>query len=59
MKVVLEKKVAIYLEGLDMVTKHRIYQALKDLTDTPPSGDIVKLQGKNGFRSGLLHLLSE
>ena len=50
MRVVLEKKAAKYLESLDTVIKHRIYNALKDLADKPPSGDIVKLQGKNGFR---------
>lgn len=50
MKVVLEKRAAKYLESLDMVMKYRITEALNDLTDEPPSGDIVKLQGKNGYR---------
>jgi mRNA interferase RelE/StbE len=30
--------------------KHRIHQALRDLADDPPSGDIVKLQGVDGYR---------
>ena len=50
MKVVLEKKAAKYLEGLDVVMKRRITEALKDLAAKPPSGDIVKLQGKDGYR---------
>ena len=50
MKVVLEKKAAKYLESLDAVLKHRISEALKDLAKDPPSGDIVKLQGADGFR---------
>jgi len=50
MKVVLEKNAAKYLESLDSVMKHRIKEALKDLAKDPPSGDIVKLQGKDGFR---------
>jgi len=49
-KVVIEKKAAKYLESLDAVMKQRIEQALKDLAKEPPSGDIVKLQGKDGFR---------
>ena len=50
MKVVLEKKAVKYLESLDTAMKKRIKQALTDLAKEPPSGDIVKLQGKNGFR---------
>ena len=50
MKVVLEKKAIKYLEGLDAVMKRRINEALRDLADDPPSGDIVKLQGKDGYR---------
>jgi len=50
MKVVLEKKATKYLESLDVVMKHRINKALKHLADDPPSGDIVKLQGKDGYR---------
>ena len=50
MKVILEKKAAKYLENLDMVMKHRIKQALRDLADEPPSGDIVKLQNTVGYR---------
>ena len=50
MKVVLEKKAAKYLESLDTVMKQRIKQALEDLAKEPPSGDIVKLQGENGYR---------
>ena len=50
MKVILEKKAAKYLESLDAVTKRRINNALKDLTGDPPSGDIVKLQGDDGYR---------
>ena len=40
MKVVLEKKAAKYLEGLDVVLKRRITEALKDLAAEPPSGDM-------------------
>jgi mRNA interferase RelE/StbE len=50
MKVILEKKAAKYLENLDTVMKHRINEALRDLADDPPSGDIVKLQGEDGYR---------
>jgi len=50
MKVVLEKKAAKYLESLDAVMKHRIHKALSDLANDPPSGDIVKLQNKDGYR---------
>ena len=50
MKVVLEKKAAKYIESLDTVMKQRIKQALEDLAKEPPSGDIVKLQGENGYR---------
>jgi len=50
MKVVVGKKVTKYLESLDAVMKHRINKALKDLANNPPSGDIVKLQGKDGYR---------
>jgi mRNA interferase RelE/StbE len=50
MKVVLEKRALKYLESLDAVMKHRINEALKDLADNPPSGDIVRLQGENGYR---------
>ena len=50
MKVVLEKKAAKYLENLDSVMKHRIMEALIDLAADPPCGDIVKLQGKDGYR---------
>jgi mRNA interferase RelE/StbE len=50
MKVVLEKKAAKYLESLDAVMKHRINEALQDLAKEPPTGDIVKLQGENGYR---------
>ena len=50
MKVVLEKKAAKYLESLDAVMKQRIKQALWDLAKEPPSGDIIKLQGEDGYR---------
>jgi mRNA interferase RelE/StbE len=50
MKVVVEKQAAKYLESLDVVMKRRINEALRDLADEPPSGDIVKLQGENGYR---------
>jgi mRNA interferase RelE/StbE len=50
MKVVLEKQAAKYLENLDVVMKRRINEALKDLAEEPPSGDIVKLQGEDGYR---------
>ena len=50
MKVVLEKKAAKYLESLDAVMKRRINDALKDLAKEPPAGDIVKLQGEDGYR---------
>ena len=50
MKVVLEKKAAKYFESLDTVMKQRIKQALEDLANEPPSSDIVKLQGENGYR---------
>jgi mRNA interferase RelE/StbE len=50
MEVVLEKKAAKYLESLDAVMKQRIKEALKDLEAEPPLGDIVKLQGKDGYR---------
>ena len=50
MKVVLEKKAAKYLESLDSVMRRRINEALRGLATDPPSGDIVKLQGKDGYR---------
>jgi len=50
MKVILEKKAAKYLENLDAIMKHRINHALKDLAKEPPTGDIVKLQGGDGYR---------
>ena len=50
MKVVLEKGAIKYLESLDKVMKQRIKEALSALADDPPSGDIVKLQGENGYR---------
>jgi mRNA interferase RelE/StbE len=50
MKVVLEKNAAKYLESLDTIMKRRIHEALKDLAANPPAGDIVKLQGKDGYR---------
>jgi mRNA interferase RelE/StbE len=50
MKVVLAKKAAKYFARLDTATKHRIAEALHDLAADPPSGDIVKLQGKDGYR---------
>jgi len=50
MKVILETKAAKYLESLDAVMKRRINEALRDLADDPPSGDIVKLQGADGYR---------
>ena len=50
MKVVVEKKAAKYLESLDANMRHRIDKALKDLEKEPPAGDIVKLQGRDGYR---------
>jgi mRNA interferase RelE/StbE len=50
MKVVLEKKAAKYLESLDTVMKRRIKEALQDLAKEPPTGDIIKLQGEDGYR---------
>jgi mRNA interferase RelE/StbE len=50
MKVVLERKAAKYLESLDAVMKRRINEAVENLAADPPSGDIVKLQGKDGYR---------
>ena len=50
MKVVLEKQAAKYLKSLNTVMQYRINEALKDLAKEPPSGDIIKLQGKDGFR---------
>ena len=50
MKVVLEKKTAKYLESLDTVMRNRINEALKDLAAEPPTGNIIKLQGKDGYR---------
>ena len=50
MKVILEKKAAKHLQKMDAVMKHRIKQALNDLSKEPPSGDIIKLQGENGYR---------
>ena len=35
---------------MDTVMKYRINQALRDLAKDPPTGDIVKLQGENGYR---------
>jgi mRNA interferase RelE/StbE len=46
MKVVLEKQAAKYLESLDAVMKRRITEALKNLADEPPAGDIKRLQGQ-------------
>jgi mRNA interferase RelE/StbE len=50
MKVVVEKKAAKHLESLDASMRRRINDALKDLSNDPPSGDIVKLQGEDGYR---------
>ena len=50
MNVVLEKKAAKYFDNLASVMQRRITEALKDLTTDPPSGDIVKLHGKDGYR---------
>jgi len=50
MKVILEKKAAKYLESLNTVMKNRINHALRDLAKEPPSGDIIKLQGRDGYR---------
>ena len=50
MQVVVDKKAAKYIESLDMTMKRRINEALKDLANEPPSGDIVKMQGKDGYR---------
>ena len=50
MKVVLEKGAKKYLESLDKVMKQRIEEALLALANNPPSGDIVKLRGENGYR---------
>jgi len=49
-KVVLEKQAAKYLESLDVVMRRRINEALKGLAEEPPAGDIIKLQGKDGYR---------
>ena len=53
MKVVVEKQAAKYIKSLDAIMQRRIYEALKDLASDPPSGDIVKLQGKDGYRRRL------
>ena len=50
MKVVVEKQAAKYLENLNEIVQRRIYEALEGLSQNPPSGDIVKLQGQNGYR---------
>ncbi|MCL1818677.1 MAG: type II toxin-antitoxin system RelE/ParE family toxin [Spirochaetaceae bacterium] len=50
MKVVVEKKAAKYLESLDSITRRRITEALEELAEEPPAGDIVKLQSKDGYR---------
>ncbi|MCL2215169.1 MAG: type II toxin-antitoxin system RelE/ParE family toxin [Treponema sp.] len=50
MKVVLEKRAAKYLDNMDTVNGQRIKQALISLAKEPPSGDIIKLQGKDGYR---------
>ena len=39
-----------YLSKLDTVTKTRIVKALVKLSAEPPQGDIIKMQGKDGFR---------
>jgi mRNA interferase RelE/StbE len=46
MKVVLEKKVAKYLERLNEPIKSNIIAALGKLAQEPPQGDIKKLQGQ-------------
>jgi len=46
MKVVLERKAAKYLERLNEPVKSSIIEALKDLANDPPKGDIKKLQGQ-------------
>jgi len=50
MKVILEKRAAKYLKGLDAMMQRRISEALRDLANEPPVGDIVKLQGRDGYR---------
>ena len=39
-----------YLSKLDTVTKSRIVKAFVKLSSEPPQGDIIKMQGKDGFR---------
>jgi len=50
MKVVIEKQAAKYLQSMDAVMKRRINEALNDLSEEPPAGDIVKLHGGDGYR---------
>jgi mRNA interferase RelE/StbE len=51
MTVLLAKQASNYLFRLSEPAYSRILNALEDLTDDPPGGDIRKLQGQDGYRA--------
>jgi mRNA interferase RelE/StbE len=51
MTVLLEKQASLYLYRLNEPDYSRVLNALQNLADDPPSGDIKKLHGKDGFRA--------
>ena len=50
MDTVLSPQAAKYLKRLNEPEKSRIIKALKKLESNPPQGDIVNLEGRDGFR---------
>jgi mRNA interferase RelE/StbE len=50
MEPILERKAAKYLERLNEPMKSKLKKALENLGKEPPSGDIIPLQGRDGYR---------
>jgi mRNA interferase RelE/StbE len=50
MEPILERKAAKYLERLNEPMKSKVKKALADLGKDPPKGDIIPLQGRDGYR---------
>jgi mRNA interferase RelE/StbE len=46
----LERKAAKYLERLNEPMKSKLKKALENLGKEPPEGDIIPLQGRDGYR---------
>jgi len=51
MEVKLGPKAQKYLDRKNEPEKSRIIKTLKKLEKEPPEGDIIKLQGKDGYRA--------